>query len=62
MYIPDLKIGIEYDGDYYHNNDAAIIREKRKEQILKENEIFLIRVKETNKNLFFINISPLILP
>ena len=47
VYIPDLQIGIEYDGAYYHKGKAAEDREKRKNDILKENNIILIRIKET---------------
>lgn len=46
MYLPDLKIGIEYDGAYFNNTDAAKIKENRKNEILKENDITLIRIKE----------------
>lgn len=47
LYIPSLKIGIEYDGMYYHSGDAAIARERRKNEALKAAGIRLIRVKET---------------
>lgn len=46
VYLPDLKIGIEYDGAYFHNTDSAKIRENRKNEILKGNDIALIRIKE----------------
>ena len=46
IYIPDLQIGIEYDGAYYHKGKDAEDREKRKNAILKDNNIMLIRIKE----------------
>lgn len=49
IYLPDLKLGIEYDGAYFHNNASAQIRETKKNEILKENNIILLRVKETNE-------------
>lgn len=51
VYIPDLKIGIEYDGVYWHHNKAAVYeREQRKYDICKENGITLIRVREKRKH------------
>lgn len=52
IFIPDLSVGIEYDGIYYHNSKNALEKEKIKDKILKENEVFLIRVKEGNKNYY----------
>ena len=51
VYIPDLKIGIEYDGVYWHHKKAATYeREQRKYDICKENGITLIRVREKRKH------------
>ncbi len=51
VYIPDLKIGIEYDGVYWHHKKAAAYeREQRKYDICKENGITLIRVREKRKH------------
>ena len=51
IYIPSLKIAIEYDGAYYHENKKSLNREKEKYQILHTNDILLIRIKESfNKN------------
>ena len=48
IYLPIYKLGIEYDGIHFHNNEQAREREKRKEKKLSELEIRLIRVKETD--------------
>ena len=48
VYLPKYKIGIEYDGLYYHKTEKAKTREKKKEEILKKLGIFLFRVKEIN--------------
>ena len=49
IYLPEYKIGIEYDGRYYHNQ-SSIVKETQKDQILSENGIRIIRVKESNDN------------
>lgn len=46
IYIPDLKIGIEYDGEYWHNLPDMKKRDQLKDNVCKENNIKLIRVKE----------------
>lgn len=46
IFIPNKNIGIEYDGMYYHKNLQN--REHKKNEIMKNNNIFLIRVKESN--------------
>lgn len=50
VYLPEYKIGIEYDGIYYHNSDKAFQRELKKEETLKKAGILLIRVKEADDN------------
>ena len=52
VYLPDFLVGIEYDGLYYHNSEKAKQKEKDKEKVLKDNNIFLIRIKESNKFLY----------
>ena len=47
IYLPDLKIGIEYDGDYWHSLPEMIERDKKKDNICKEKNIKLIRIKES---------------
>jgi hypothetical protein len=51
IYIPSLKLAIEYDGEYYHHSEWAIKKgslEKmaRKDQICKDLGITLIRIRE----------------
>lgn len=46
IYIPSLKIGIEYDGIRYHSSDKSIEKEKKKNKFLNEKGIRLIRIKE----------------
>lgn len=50
IYIPELKIGIEYDGYIYHNSYRSNIREENKNKELSSNGINLIRVKESSEN------------
>ena len=47
IYIPELKIGIEYDGIYYHSSKSALEKEKRKNTFLENRNVRLIRVKES---------------
>ena len=46
IYLPKYKIGIEYDGAYFHEGAPAEQREKRKKEKLDELGITLIRVRE----------------
>ncbi|MCI5631797.1 MAG: zinc-ribbon domain-containing protein [Bacilli bacterium] len=46
IFIPSLKIGIEYDGFAWHNNSEAQKRENKKYLLCKENGIKLYRIKE----------------
>ena len=46
VYIPELNIGIEYDGGRYHKGEENRKKELRKYSICKDNGIYLIRVKE----------------
>lgn len=61
VFIPDLKLGIEYDGIVYHSSKKIIDREKRKNQAFKDANIDLIRIKESydksgieGNNIYFI--------
>ncbi len=47
IWMPDLKIGIEYDGDYWHSLKDMIKRDFEKDRICEEKGILLIRVKES---------------
>lgn len=46
IYIPKLKIGIEYDGFRWHKSKMNIERDNRKDLACKEKGITLIRVRE----------------
>ena len=54
IYIPSVKIGIEYDGVAWHN-DNTYEREKEKYRICKENSIRLFRLRENNSSCNEIN-------
>ena len=47
VYIPDLKLGIEYDGQNYHNKDV-FKKDEEKNNLCLENNITLIRVRESS--------------
>lgn len=47
VYIPNLKLGIEYDGEYAHRNKRE--SELKKDKIIKSQGIYLIRIKEVKK-------------
>ena len=51
IYLPEYRIGIEYDGIYYHKSKGAKQREVRKQDTLGSLGIILIRVKETDGDL-----------
>ena len=44
IYIPELKIGIEFDGSYWHKSKEK--KDKKKNDLFKEKNISLIRVRE----------------
>lgn len=46
IYIPELNIGIEYDGEAWHKDENDKNKEKMKYAICKKNKILLIRVRE----------------
>ncbi len=48
IYIPKYNIGIEYDGEFWHKKEKEL-REKKKYNICKDNNIHLIRFKEGDK-------------
>lgn len=49
IYIPSLKVAIEYDGKAYHSNTASIIRDQKKYDLCKKNKIILVRIKEMHR-------------
>lgn len=50
IYLPEYKIGIEYDGRYYHKS-SNIDKEKNKDRILFSTGITVIRIKESDSNI-----------
>lgn len=50
IYIPNKKVGIEYDGLYFHKGKKSEAREIKKYNICQKNNIKLIRVKEEINN------------
>ena len=46
IYIPSLKVGIEYDGKVYHSHTSNRMRDSKKYSICKEYGIELIRIQE----------------
>ncbi len=46
IYIPTIRIGIEYDGIFWHNDEDSLLREQAKYRICKANGIKLYRIKE----------------
>lgn len=47
IYIPSIKLGIEYDGEAWHGkNNKKPERERKKYQICKDNGVTLIRLRE----------------
>ena len=48
IYIPSKKIGIEYDGIYWHKTEKSIKNEATKYLLCKQKGIFLIRFREKN--------------
>ena len=51
IYIPSIKLGIEYDGEAWHKKDKKV-RERKKYQICKDNGIRLLRIMEKTPNGF----------
>jgi rubrerythrin len=50
IYIPSLRIGIEYDGANWHTDNDSYRKEKEKYSICQKNGIKLIRVRENAAN------------
>ena len=46
IFIPELKLAIEYDGENWHYGDVKFKREKRKYDLCKEQGITLFRLRE----------------
>ena len=52
IYIEKYGVGIEYDGILFHSSEESQKKEHKKDLFLKDKGIFLIRVKESNKNYY----------
>lgn len=46
VYLPELGVGIEYDGLFWHERESAKKREREKDEYLRERGVRVIRVKE----------------
>ena len=46
IFMPELSLGIEYDGIAFHSSQEQIIRDKRKNEYCKKQNIRLVRIKE----------------
>lgn len=46
IYLPSLKLAIEYDGSFYHGGTDRQAREERKDQLLKEAGLSVLHIKE----------------
>lgn len=45
IFVPSLKIGIEYDGKFYHKNSKK--KEEIKDGVFEQNDLTVWRIKET---------------
>lgn len=60
VYIPSLRIAIEYDGYRWHSSEKAYLRTVKKRKLCEDKGIELIRIKEQGlPELEFSEISPL---
>lgn len=50
IFIPSIKVGIEYDGKVYHTDNKNRVRDAKKYNICKSHNIILIRIREMQEN------------
>lgn len=50
IFVPSIRVGIEFDGAAWHNTEEMHLKERKKYQICQKNNIKLIRVKEHTGN------------
>ena len=50
IYLPDLNVGVEYDGIRFHTTKTGIAKENRKNIFFSKKGIRLIRIKESEEN------------
>jgi len=55
VFIPQLNIAIEYDGQMWHSGQEKIKKDSEKSQEIIKQDVILIRLKESNKNLIRVN-------
>ena len=55
VFIPQINIGIEYDGKVFHSNDSNRIRDAKKYGICKKKGIILIRITDNMQSEIMIN-------
>ena len=58
IYINDLKFAIEYDGEYWHNNNKE--RDKIKDQALKEAGFIVYRISSSDHKQNLKTLDPLL--
>ena len=46
VYIPSLRVAIEYDGEAWHNTQKKYVFDQRKNELCKNNGIKIIRIRE----------------
>ena len=66
IFVPSTNLAIEYDGEYFHNNEVKQKKDDSKTQLTKENNIKFLRVKEArnvdfdfyyNDGVLFVNVN-----
>lgn len=50
IFIPELRVGIEYDGKIWHSGEKSDKKEKEKYEYCRSNHIYLIRIREDGNN------------
>ncbi len=50
IYIPSIRLAIEFDGAHWHDNEEVHRREKEKYALCRDKNIFLMRIREHTKS------------
>lgn len=50
VFLPEYSVGIEYDGCYYHKGEQSKLKENEKDDKVRKEGVFLIRIKESDVN------------
>ena len=48
IYLPNLNLGIEFDGNYWHSKEGAKEKDEKKNQLCEQKGIKLLRIKESD--------------